>query len=279
MTRWGAVLAVASLFAVSPAFADTRIRVAIVPGVAVNLDASRVDALSQDMADALQTELDIEAVGGLEVRRQLPPDGLPPDCVANPTCVADVAKRTNATQLLFVVMVDTGGQGAVQVDCTWVEPATNKNVSRPAIDIAVLTEAKARFATAARQLLPDAPVRPKPKTGGGIDGQMSTAIPRHMTVTSYITAGVAVVGLGVGIGFGLKAKSLYNDCDKPSAPCNGDDEDKIRSRALIADIGYLAALGGAVATAVLFATSGSESRLVVAPESSGGVSATLVGRF
>src|SRR5688500_7835319 len=118
MTRW--VVLAALLLCSRSASAQTptkdRIRVAVVPGVAVNLDAARVDALSQDLADALATELDVDAVGGLEVRRQLPPDGLPPDCVATPSCVSDVAKRLGATQLLFVVMVDTGGSGSVQVD-------------------------------------------------------------------------------------------------------------------------------------------------------------------
>src|SRR3954452_5022602 len=101
-------LAVLASLVVGPALAHAdRIKVAVVPGIAVNLDAARVDALSQDLADALATELDIDAIGGLEVRRQLPPDGIPPDCVATPSCVADVAKRVSANQLLFVVMVDT----------------------------------------------------------------------------------------------------------------------------------------------------------------------------
>src|SRR5689334_15441276 len=108
-----AILVGCLLCVTSPAFADERIKVAIIPGVAVNLDPARVDALSQDLANALQTVLDVDAVGGLEVRRKLPPDGLPVDCVATPACLADVAKRTGANQLLFVVMVDTGGNGAV----------------------------------------------------------------------------------------------------------------------------------------------------------------------
>ena len=81
---------------------------------------------------ALTSELDVDAIGGLEVRRQLPPDGLPPDCVderrrARPTS----RKRTGAQQLLFVVMVDSGAGGAVQIDTTWVEPSTGKSASRP----------------------------------------------------------------------------------------------------------------------------------------------------
>ncbi len=274
MQRWVALVCL--LWAI-PASADSRARVAVIPGVAVNLDDARVDALGQDMADALAAELDVDATGGLAVRRQLPAD-LPADCVANAACVADVAKRTGAMQLLFVVMVDTGGNGAVQIDTTWVDAVTGKTASRPAIDIAVLAEARSRFAAAAKLLLPDAPVRPKPT--GGIGGTMTKAIPRHFTTTSYVTAGLAAVGLGVGIGFGLHTKSLYADCDKTPNPCSDAQEDTIRTNALIADLGYVAALGGAVATAILYATSGSESRLVVTPTGEGGgVTLTAVGRF
>lgn len=279
MTPWAAFVAGVCLLAfANPAAADTppRIRVAIVPGVAVNIDAARVDALSQDLAAALQAELEVEAIGGLEVRRRLPADGLPPDCVATPACTIDVARRLDVQQLLFVVMVDAGG--AVQIDSTWVEPTTNKTVSRPAIDIAASAEAKSRFASAAASLLPDAPVRPKPK-GTELDGKTFRKIPRHFTVTSYITAGVAVVGLGVGIGFGIRTKGLYDDCEQQIEPCSDGQNDKIRNSALIADLGYVAALGGVVATAILYATSGSESRLIVNPNAEGGAGVTYVGRF
>ena len=256
--------------------APARTRVAIVPGVAVNIDAARVDALSQDLAMALQAELEVEAIGGLEVRRRLPADGLPPDCVATPACTVDVARRLDVQQLLFVVMVDAGG--AVQIDSTWIEPTTGKSASRPAIDIAVNTEAKSRFASAAPSLLPDAPVRPKPKPTN-LDGETFKKIPRHFTVPAYITAGVGVVGLGIGIGFGLRTKGLYEDCDEQMAVCTDSQKDKIRNSALIADLGYLAAIGGAVATAILYATSGSESRLIVNPNAEGGAGVTYVGRF
>jgi hypothetical protein len=280
MTPRAALVAGVCLLAfASPAAADTpppQLRVAVVPGVAVNIDAARVDALSLDLATALATELEVEAIGGLEVRRRLPADGLPPDCVATPACTIDVARRLDVQQLLFVVMVDAGG--AVQIDSTWVEPTTGKSISRPAIDIANNAEAKSRFASSATSLLPDAPVRPKPKNTG-IDGETFRKIPRHFTVPSYITAGVAVVGLGIGIGFGIKAKGLYEDCDEQMAVCTDSQKDKIRNNALIADLGYIAALGGVVATAILYATSGSESRLIVNPNAEGGAGVTYVGRF
>jgi hypothetical protein len=118
-----------------------HVKVAVVPGIAVNLDAARVDVLSQDLAQALSTELEVDAVGGLEVRRLLPTAGLPADCVANQACVSDVARRLAAQQLLFVVMVDTGSGGAIQVDSTWVDPATHASAPRPAIDILTVADA------------------------------------------------------------------------------------------------------------------------------------------
>ncbi len=262
----------------SPKPQAPRIKVAIVPGIAVNIDSARVDTLAQDLAEALQSELDVDTAGGLEVRRKLPAEGLPPDCLTTPACVADVAKRLDADQLLFVVMVDSTGSGAVQVDSSWVDTATGTTVARPAIDIPSTAEAHARFIAAAKLLLPDAPVRPKPEDAKPAPiGVMSAEVPRHFTTASYATAGAAVVGLGIGIGFGLATRSKYNACDKPGA-CEQSQRDAIRNRGIIADTGFVIGIGGLVATSILFATSGKESRLVVAPTTDG-VALATVGRF
>jgi hypothetical protein len=272
-------LAIAAVVTLTTTAHADRLKVAIVPGIAVNLDSARVDALSQDLADALAGELDLDAVGGLEVRRQLPAEGLPPDCLTTPACVDDVAKRLGAAQLVFVVMVDATGSGAVQVDSTWVEVSTGKRASRPAIDLPTIAEARTRFAAGARSILPDAPVRKKLTPGGGnLDGRMSPEVPRHFTSTTYLTGGVAIVGLGVGLGFGLSARSKYNACDVAESSCGKPQRDSIRARSLIADVGFVAALGGAVVTGILFATSGKESRLVVGPTTDG-VAASVSGRF
>lgn len=254
-------------------------KVAVVPGLAVNLDAARVDALSQELAEALRTELDVDAIGGLEVRRRLPASGLPADCVANRVCVADVAKRLDAQQLLFVVMVDTGSGGAIQIDSTWVDPATQKSAPRPAIDILAIAGAKSRFVAAASQLLPDAPIRPKPSTGNL--GRMSTPVPRHLTMPSYLTAGATVVGLGVGISLGIVVRGKYKDCEDLAATgpgCGTSRKDSIRNVALLADAGWFVAIGGTIATAVLYATSSEASHVIVEP-TPGGAAVTAVGSF
>src|SRR5690606_8756303 len=115
---------------------------------------------------------------------------------------------------------------------------------------------------------------------GGVDGKMTPEIPRHYTTGAKITTGLAVAGLGLGIGFGLAARSQFKECDvEPVAPFGCDERhDTIRRRALIADLGYAAAIGGTIATIVLIATSGKESRLIVEPTPQG-VGVSAIGRF
>ncbi len=259
--------------------AADKLRVAVVPGITVNLDAARVDALSQELADALELELDIDAIGGLEVRRQLPPDGIPPDCIATPACVADVAMRVNAPQLLFVVMVDTGTGGAIQIDATWIEPGTGKSASRPAVDLASISDAHARFVAAATQLLPDAPVRPKPKLGGGPIGTMTEAVPRQFTTPAKVTAAVSAVGFAFGIGLGLSTRSKYQSCDADAFHCTESQRASIRTRGLLADAGFVIGIGGAIAATVLFVTSGKDAHLVVTPTERNGAALSMLGSF
>jgi len=274
------LLPVGILLASNVAAAD-RIKVAVVPGIAVNLDAARVDALSQDLAEGLASELDVDAVGGLEVRRQLPPDGLPPDCVTTPSCTADVAKRTGAQQLLFVVMVDSGAGGAVQVDTTWVEPSSGHSASRPPIDLTstIDADAKAKFQAAATRLLPDAPVRKKEVTTQVIAPALVGGEPRHLTTVSMITGGAAIVGLGVGVAFGLQARSKYDDCEVHAGTCTTSQKSSIRTYDHIADAGWAVGVVGAIATTVLWATSGTEPHVEVAPNASGGATVSAFGRF
>jgi hypothetical protein len=273
-------LALAVLLLVLPRLASAeRVKVAIVPGTAVNLEITRVDALSQDLADALRTELDVETIAGLEVRRRLPDAGLPPDCVVNQACIADVARRLEAQQLLFVVMIDTGTSGAIQVDTTWVDSVNHKSAARPAIQVPSTGDARSRFAAAATQLLPDASVRDKPLPGLG--GRMTAPVGRHLALASYVTAGVTAVGVGVGISLGLSTRNKYNACERlvpGGGKCSSDERDSIRRTALIADLGWAVAVGGLIATGVLYATSSEAPRLIVEP-TPGGVAVTAAGRF
>jgi hypothetical protein len=275
-------LIVAAVVAALPGLASAdraRVKVAVVPGIVVNIDPTRVDALTQELAEALRAELEVDAIGGVEVRRRLPAGGLPSSCVASEPCIADVARRLEAQQLLFVVMIDTGAGGAIQIDSTWIDPVAHRSGSRPAIDIATVDDARARFAAMAALLLPDATVRAKPQAASL--GRMSAPVPRHFTLPSYLTAGAAIVGAGAGFAFGLDTRTRYQDCtDQAHAgtACSQSRTDGIRRRALIADAGFLVAIGGAIATAVLYATSGEASHVVVEPIR-GGAAVTATGTF
>ena len=288
MGRLAPILAVVLVCVARAASADPpKLRVAVVPGIAVNLDAARVDALSQDLAEALDSELEVEAVGGLEVRRLLPADGLPPDCVTTPACVAKVAKATGASQLLFVVMVDSGAGGSIQIDTTWIETSSGHNASRPAIDLTSTAdaEAKAKFQTVASTLLPDAAVRKKATAGQGgttiiqTNPTVTEGTPRHLTMQSMITGGVAIVGLGAGLGFGLGARSKYNRCDASFQTCTSGDRSSISTFDHVADASWIIGAGAAIATIVLFATSGEAPHLVVTPTPDGGAAITAFGSF
>jgi hypothetical protein len=199
--------------------------------------------------------------------------------VATEACVADVARRLEADQLLFVVMINTGSGGAIQIDSTWLEPAAHKSSPRPAIDLATIDDARTRFLAMAPQLLPDATVRRKP--GAASLGKMSEPVPRHFTVVSYATSGAAVVGLGLGIALGLESRTRYQECTDQAhdgTACSQSRKDAIRSRALVADAGFALALGSAIATAVLYATSSEASHVIVEPMP-GGAAVTAIGRF
>jgi hypothetical protein len=261
----------------------TPTRVAIIPGVAVNIGPTRVDALTQDLADALNAELVVDAAGGLEVRRELAAD-LPDGCVTQPACVQQVAKATGAAQLLFVVMIDAGGD-AISVDMTWVDAATGKSIGRPPVSLTNTSDvdAKAKFQLAAKSLLPDLPLKPKSKqtVGVGIDGRVVAGTPRHVTLPAMITAGTTLVGLGMWIGFGLDARSKYNSCQAVATTtgCSQNTRDGIKHLDIGADVGWGLALASAIATGVLYATSGEATHLIVAPTEGTGASVLAVGRF
>lgn len=258
------LVALVNVAALGTASAD-RLKVAVVPSEAINLDDSTVDALGQELAEALAAELDIDAIGGLEVRRLLPPEGLPEECAVTPSCTGDVARTLGVTEVLFLVLVKNGASGSVQIDTTWVAPATGKRATRPGIVLSSDDSARARFSASALKLLPDAPVRP-------IEG-VSPLVqvkgrPRHLTVPSLITAGVTVAALGTGIGFAISTRSRYTSCDEEPF-CKDGEKKSIRARGIISDVSFVVAVAGAITTAVLYGTSSESPRVMVGPTKDG----------
>jgi hypothetical protein len=252
-----------------------KIKVAVVPTLAVNLDIARVDALCQDLAEALMVDLDVDAIGGIDVRRELPPDGVPSDCIAQPECVADTAKRLGADQLLFVAMVDVGNTGAIQIDTAWVDAHTNKRAERPAIALASV-DAKARFVANAERLLPDAPRRKKDIAAPGITGTMSPAVGRHITTPFVVASGGFVVGAGLAVGFGLTARSRYDACKETL--CTDSRVHSIKTLSLVADLANVTWVVSAGLATYFYFTSSREPHFMITPTAEG-AAATYTGRF
>jgi hypothetical protein len=257
------------------------LRVAIVPTVAVNLDATRVDALGQDLADALQAELYVEAVGGIEVRRAIRPD-LPADCATTPACASEAAKATNAQRVLFVVMVETGSNGAAQIDVTEVDPASGKSTSRPGVSLTstIDADAKAKFREVSATLMPDATPRPKPKAQGAValHGDLVDGKPRHLTTPAIVTGATALVGTATTIIFGLEARSKYNACQAIANTCTQDMKDSVSHYALASDFSWGIAAAAVIATGIIYATSAESPHVVAAPVE-GGAAVSWSGRF
>jgi len=263
----------------APAAADEPARpprVGVVIELAVDVEPGRADAIGAALADGLNRELKVDASGGDEVTRRLPPDGLPDECLAHPACVKDVAARIDAEQLLFLVVVQLGAD--VQVDASWVDVATGTVSARPRVILAADANAVSAFAQAAERYLPDA--QPRKTETIIIGGPTSTTAPgssRHMTTASWITGGTAVAVLaGAGV-LGLTVRSSYGRCERlmpTDEPCSEDELDRIGRRALYADLTLGVGVAAAIATVILYARSEHDpeaTRVGVAPTPGGGV--------
>lgn len=252
------------LAAIAPAHAEdarpTPPRVGIVIELAVNVEPDRADAIAMALADGLNRELHVDAFGGVDVTRQLPPEGLAEECLARLECVADVAARLDAEQLIFLVLVQVGAD--TQVEASWVDVATGKVSSRPRVLLPTDASAVSVFAAQAQRYLPEAKPR-KAETivvhdGAGTIVIGPTTTPREMTLPAWITAGTTGVALTAGAILGISARSKYKHCDTVAGGCSDGELDGLERRALFADISFGVAAGAAVATIVLYLRSGGD---------------------
>lgn len=271
------------LILAGPAHADDKgPRVGVIVELTVDVDAKRADSLSAALADALNRELVVDAFGGSDVTRQMPTGGLPDECIGTPSCVADVAKRIDADQLIFLVLVQVGGD--VQVDASWVDVATGDTRARPRVMLPAEARAVSEFAVHAQRYLPDAKER---KRGGDtfILGNKTETIPptpRSMSTPAWIIAGVGLAALGAGTGLGLSVRSSYQKCEEPPV-CSQSTKDGIALRAHLADASFAVGAVAAIATTYLYLRSGSpggtrEIQPEIAP-TAGGATVGLSGRW
>lgn len=222
-----------------PVVVDSKpadVRVAIVIELTVNVMPERAEQLSAALADALHRELEVDAVGGGDVSRRLPEGGVPEECLARKPCIDDLAARLDATELLFLAMVQVGAD--IQIDSSWASVATGEVVSRPRIELLADARAGEVFSGAATRLLPHA--RKRPLAVVVTPGEQKPRGPqRHVTLGSGIVAGVGLAAVGGGVAIGLSARSSFQRCDvdmDPPPDCDDDYRKSISRRTLYADV-------------------------------------------
>ena len=252
--------------------AESPRRVAIIPQLAVNVDDRRVVALTEELAETLHQRLVVDAIGGVDVSRRLPTEGLPDDCLVQKACVDDLGVRLDADELIFVVLVQVGQD--IQVDATWIDVATGRSASRPRLVLDAEARAGTVFGEAATRLLPDAEVRSRT-----VVVSAPRARPRRMTTPAWITAGTGGALLATGVVFGVMARGTYNRCER-DRDCSDDELDTMERHALTADVTVSLAIGAGIATGVLWWLSGGESEPVVGVGAAPGTATiTYGGRF
>lgn len=252
-------------------------RVGVAVSTVVNVSPADARAIADALGKALHKKLMVDVIAGTEAARRLPEEGVPDSCIVDKACVADVAQRLSADQLLFLVVVRVGGR--IQVDSTWADPATGKSVSRPAVVIESGQDAEAQFALAASNLMPDAaarpaaPIDPRPDDGGigpgGPDGPtlVTRQRPRRMTTPAWIAAGVGGASLAGAVTFTLLTRSAYKDCE--GVACTNSELDSIERKALTADVLWGAAVVSGAAAGILYWMSGGQMEQVPAAASVG----------
>jgi hypothetical protein len=256
------IAAVAIASAAPRARADRLPRLGVAVSTEVNVAPAEAQALSEALGRALHRKLMVDVIAGAEAARRLPDDGVADRCVVDKACIADIAQRLSADQLLFLVVVKVGSR--IQVDSTWADPATGRTVSRPAVVIEGGQGAEARFAEAASNLMPDAALRPEPPVASAgppapPDGPatITRERPRRMTTPAWIVAGVGGAALAGAVTFTLLTREDYQDCDA-RRDCSDSQLAAIDRKALTADVLWGAAAVSAAAAGVLYWMSGGQ---------------------
>jgi hypothetical protein len=254
-------------FAPGAAGAQPVPRVGVAVSTEVNVAPAEAQKMSEALGKALHDKLMVDVIAGAEAARRLPEEGVADNCVVDKACIADIAQRLSADQLLFLVVVRVGGR--VQIDSTWADGATGKTVSRAAVVIDAGQDPEEQFAAAAANLMPDAaprqetPIVQQPEGGPtGPDGPITITRerPRRMTTPAWIAAGVGGAALAGAVTFTFLTRSAYKDCE--GIECTDGKLDSIEKRALAADLLWGTAAAAAVTTGVLYWMSGGQMEQV-----------------
>lgn len=206
------------------AAAQSPQRVGVVVTTAVNLDENEADELTAALGQALEQSLGVVVTAGAETRRRLPLEGVPAGCVGDAACRTDLGERLDADELLMTVAARVGNR--IQLDITWVDVASGKVASRPAIVLEGDADRAAVLRGAGKILLPH--IQPAAAAEDTRTTAPKPALPEkaparrrghRMTTGTWIAGSVSAVTLAGALGFGVFSYTLHEDecgegCDR-----------------------------------------------------------------
>lgn len=238
--------------------ADSDRRVGLVVTLSVNLSDDDARALATELAVAIRDKLGIDVIAGAEADRRLPPEGLPDECIGDPSCRNDLGRRLDADELLLLVVVKMGYD--IHIDATWANVASGRTSSRPRVELTAGADRNKLLRDAVPLLLPHikrdaAPASPQfvvVTRDGGDSGH-------RMTTPTWIATGVAGAGLIGGTVFALSARNKFDGLEQDECrlmQCTDDRIDGGKRHALYADILFGTALAAGTTAVVLYLMSG-----------------------
>lgn len=278
----------------APAAAEKVRRVGIVVTTKVNVSDAQVSQVSTTLGEIVQARFDVDVIAGADAVRRLPPQGVSTRCVADVECRLELGRRLDAEELLLLVMVGAGD--GVQIDPTWVDVASGRVNSRPAIELDAEDDMRAVLERAAPALLPhlrerSGEPRPEPREREVVvltpGGQADMGSQRRFTPATWVATGVGAGALIGATVFSLSSRRKFDTLDGDGCrrmPCSKGDIDSLRRDAILADVFFGTAIVAAGAVVVLWVTSESDApaapskQLSVGP-GPGGVGLSLGGTF
>jgi hypothetical protein len=257
----------------SSAEAEAVRRIGILVTTKVNVSDEQVIRVSATLGEVVHERFGVDVIAGAEAVRRLPPRGVSTRCVADVECRLELGRRLDAEELLLLVMIGAGGR--LQIDPTWVDVASGKVTSRPAIELepeadmrAVLTRAAPALLPHLRERSPEPAPAAAPAAAAAPAPEVVVVAPgpaagseRRFTTATWIATGVSAGALIGATVFSMSSRRKFDTLDGDgcrSMPCSKDDIDDLRRDTLLADVFFGTALVAAGAAVVFFVISDSE---------------------
>jgi hypothetical protein len=287
----------AALAGAAPAAAEPVRRVGVVVTTRVNVSDEQARSVSATLGEIVHARFDVDVIAGAEATRRLPPQGVSTRCVADVECRLELGRRLDAEELLLLVMVGAGDR--VQIDPTWVDVASGRVTSRPAIELEPGADLRATLEKAAPALLPHLRERsrepaPRPEPTERREVVVVTpALPagereRRFTPAMWIATGVGAGALIGATVFSLSSRRKFDTLDGDGCrrmPCSKDDIDSLRRDALLADVFFGTAIVATGVVVALYVTAEGDAPAPAAPATlsigpgPGSVGVSLGGSF